>query len=303
MGLYRLREKLEASAAGQLMFDEPLSGHTSWKVGGPAEILFLPDSIEDLSLAVTAAHGEGQPVTILGNGSNVLVSDQGLPGLTIKLEKIRHLKVQGSCITAGAGLSLPELSRTALDNGLSGLEFAVGIPASLGGAVVGNAGAHGSCMADIVYSVLAMDCQGSIQAFTPGDLGFGYRTSCFKDRGWIVLEASMKLEFQAGEEIKKRMEHCLAVRRQTQPTACATAGSVFVNSDEAPAGYLIERAGLKGQREGGAQVSEKHANFIVNIGNATADDIMRLIRRIQGTVFSMFGIWLKTEIRILGEVP
>ena len=300
---FRLREKLTSGVAGQLFFHEPLSRHTSWKVGGPAEILFYPESIEALKLAVLMAREEKVPVTLLGNGTNVLVSDKGLEGLTVKLRNLRQLEVQGNCIIAEPGVSLPELSRVAQQHNLSGLEFAVGIPASVGGAVAGNAGAHGSSMKDIVVSVLAMDYEGLSHLFGVEELGFGYRSSLFKDRQFIVLEARMALATLPGEEIKKKMEHYLDLRRQSQPVGLATAGSVFVNPASAPAGYLIERAGLKGAREGGAQVSTKHANFIVNIDRATADDIMRLIRRIQESVFSKFKVRLETEIKFLGELP
>jgi len=303
MGLDGLREKLKSGTSGRLMFDEPLNRHTSWKVGGPADILFLPVSVEDLGRAVSYAYSEGLPVTVLGNGTNVLVSDKGVRGLVVKLDNIKHLVVEGTAITAGAGIGLPELSATALQHNLSGLEFAVGIPGSLGGAIAGNAGAHGSCMADIVEFVLVMDCQGVTRGISGSEFGFGYRSSCIKDSGLIVLEARLRLLHGLGYEIKSRMEHYSLMRRQTQPVGCATAGSVFVNPCEAPAGYLIERAGLKGEREGGAQVSEKHANFIVNVDRATADDIMRLIKRIQEKVFTEFGIVLKTEIRLVGEVP
>ena len=301
----RLREKLKACVTGKLFFDEPLSRHTSWKVGGPAEILFMPVSVEDLRVAVLMAREENVPITLLGNGTNVLVSDEGVQGLTIKMREVRHWKVSGEMIAAGAGVNLPELSRIAQRYNLSGLEFAAGIPASVGGAVVSNAGAHGSSMEDIVHSVRVMDYQGEVFDLAGSDLGFGYRSSIFKnEKGLIVLESMMKLNTMPGEDIQKKMKIFLDMRRQTQPVEFATAGSVFVNPGPATAGFLIEKAGLKGAREGGAQVSTKHANFIINADNATAADIVRLIRRIQETVYSMFSIRLETEIRFLGdEVP
>lgn len=294
------KEKLKVCVAGKLLFDEPLSRHTSWRVGGPGEILFVPDSTEDLRTALVLAKAWRVPVTVLGNGSNVLVSDRGISGLTVKLSELDRAEVLGNQIIAGAGAVLPKLSRLACENGLSGLEFAAGIPATLGGAIAGNAGAHGSCMADIIVSVTAMDYEGQTKIFAGEELAFGYRTSLFKEGGLIVTEARMLLTPKPGEEIRRQMDHFLAVRRETQPVGSPTAGSVFVNPVEAPAGHLIEKAGLKGEREGGAQVSEKHANFIVNVDRATADDIMRLIKRIQETVFKESGIRLKTEIEFLG---
>lgn len=299
----RFREKLKTSVAGQILFDEPLSRHTSWKVGGPAEILFMPVSTEDLSLAVSMAWEEKLPVTVLGNGTNILVSDKGVPGLIVKLQNFRHLELKDSSIIAGAGINLPEISMLALERNLSGLEFAVGIPASVGGAVVSNAGAHGSSMEDIVEWVLIMDYRGEIELLEGADLDFRYRSSSLNERRFIVLEAGMVLKPMSGEEIKIKMNHYLEVRRKTQPLGCATAGSVFVNPTFAPAGLLIEKAGLKGMKEGGARISEKHANFIENADHATAEDIIRLIRRIQEKVYTMFNVRLETEIRFLGEVP
>ncbi|MGI6555555.1 MAG: UDP-N-acetylmuramate dehydrogenase [Bacillota bacterium] len=300
----RLREEIKANLAGQVLFDEPLSRHTSWKVGGPAEILVTPVSIDDLRTAVLIAWKNNVPVTILGNGTNVLVADRGVEGLTIKMRGLRNWDVSGERITAEAGVNLPELSRIAQGHNLSGLEFAAGIPASVGGAVVSNAGAHGSSMQDIVRSVLVMDYQGALHTFAGSELGFGYRSSMFRDGRFIVLQSVMDLEPMPGEQVKEKMQHYLGVRSRTQPVESATAGSVFVNPASVPAGLLIEKAGLKGAREGGAQVSHKHANFIVNADNATASDIVRLIRRIQEQVYSMFGIKLETEIRFLGgEVP
>lgn len=298
-----LREKLKASVAGQIMFDEPLSKHTSWKVGGPAEILFLPETIDDLRTAVLLAEKNDVPVSVLGNGTNVLVSDRGVPGLTVILKQIRCHKVSDGSITAEAGILLPELSRIAQQHNLTGLEFAVGIPASVGGAVASNAGAHGRSMQDIVHSVSAMGYDGSILTFSGRELGFNYRSSIFKESGFIVLQAHFNLETISGTAIQEKMRHYLDMRRKTQPVGYPTAGSVFVNPAAAPAGYLIEMAGCKGLREGGAEVSTKHANFIVNIGNATAGDILCLIRQVQQRVNDMFNIRLETEIRFFGEVP
>jgi len=303
MYLSGFRKELEKIVSGRIIPNAPLSKYTSLKVGGPAEILFIPSSIEDLVKGVMVASRLDVPVTVLGSGTNVLVADSGIPGMTVKPAEIREIKVEDNIISAGAGVHLPELSRTAKNHGLSGLEFAVGIPASLGGAVFGNAGAHGSCLGDVVRSVRATDKKGKVISFYSKELGFGYRSSIFKGTDWIILEAVIELEKKPIEEIQKRMDYFLEIRRKTQPEGCATAGSVFVNPPSGPAGYYIEKAGLKGLKEGGAQVSTKHANFFVNTGNATADDFRRLIKRVQDEVFSMFNIRLKTEIDFLGGEP
>lgn len=297
------QEELKKSVSGSLIFEAPLDKHTSWKVGGPAEVLFIPSSVEDLAKGIAIACKDNIPVTVLGNGTNVLVSDSGIRGLTVKLKALRNIEVTGQRITAGAGVELPELSRIARQHSLSGLEFGIGIPASLGGAVVSNAGAHGSCMQDIVTSVKTMDQQGKVHTFSRQEICFGYRSSWFQSQEMIVLEAVMELKSLPESEIQDKMQHFLEIRRKTQPTGCATAGSVFVNPPSAPAGYYIEAAGLKGVREGGAQVSMKHANFFVNADHATAGDILRLIRRVQKTVYSMFHVQLETEIKLLGGEP
>lgn len=299
----QFREELVKCVSGPVIFDMPLNTMTSWKVGGPAEVLFIPGSVEDLAKGVAIAYKNNVDVTVLGNGSNVLISDRGIPGLTVKLKQLRNVEVSGCRITAGAGINLPELSRIAQQHGLSGLEFGVGIPASLGGAVTGNAGAHGNSMADVVSFVSAMDKRGSLRTFSGGELCFGYRSSIFKGGDFIVVEAALELKPLPVQEIRAKMEHYLEVRKRTQPTGCATAGSVFVNPPSGSAGYLIEAAGLKGYREGGAQVSTKHANFFENVDNATAEDILRLIRKVQEKVFGVFKVQLETEIKMLGGGP
>ncbi len=280
----------------------PMEKHTTWRIGGPADLLVIPKTVEDLKKSLQFAQNNSLPITVVGNGSNLLVLDGGIRGLVIKLGKgIKNVSLQGDLMIAGGGVMLPVLSRRALKASLSGLEFAAGIPATVGGAIVMNAGAHGKEIGSIIQEVETVDYQGREQKWLRDELSFSYRTSSLKSKNIIVSKAVFKLSPAEENDIAKCMDQGLASRKKTQPTGLPSAGSVFRNPPHHHAGKLIEKAGLKGYVSGGAAVSDKHANFIVNCGTATARDVLELIKIIQEHVSEQMGIMLAPEILILGE--
>ena len=277
--------------------NEPMSLHTTFKIGGAADILITVDHIEALQTAVAACRDSGVPYMILGNGSNLLVSDDGIAGAVIMLDgDFKEISVDGDVITSGAGAKLSRLCTAALENGLSGLEFAYGIPGSVGGAMYMNAGAYGGEMKDVVLSVTALTPEGELREYPADSLALGYRTSVFKTNGNIILFSKYKLHTDEKEAIKARMDDVMDRRKSKQPLEYPSAGSVFKRPEGAYAGTLIEQCGLKGKTVGGAQVSEKHAGFIINIGGATCDDVMRLVTLVQETVKAETGYFLEREI-------
>lgn len=304
MDSVKFAQCLRKNVSGTVLLNERLGPYTSWKIGGPADIFFLPDNAQEVKTSVVEAAREGIPVTILGNGTNVLIRDGGISGLVIKLTRLRTVKRDGDLLRAEAGVGLPFLVSQASKECLSGLEFAVGIPASMGGAVVNNAGAHGINIQDVLVEVQTLDYEGHLLSHGTGDLHFGYRSSSLKlSNKKIVLAAVLQLRGEEPRRIKETMDYFIEYRRRTQPVGAATAGSVFINPPQGSAGYFIEQTGLKGTRVGGAQVSTKHANFIENTGGATASDVLSLIDLIREAVDKKFGIRLLTEIQVLGRGP
>ncbi len=286
----------------QLLIDEPMKNHTSFRIGGPADLMVLPSEIEHIRSTLEVCQKWNVPFIIMGNGSNLLVRDKGIRGVVIKIANtFNRIWVEGCCIKAQAGALLSTLSKKALQTELKGLEFASGIPGTLGGAIVMNAGAYGGEMKDVVDWVKVMDAHGSEFCLDNAELEFGYRTSYVQKRGLIVLEANLALSPGKYEEIKAVMADLTRKRQEKQPLSLPSAGSVFMRPPGYFAGKLIEDAGLKGFRIGDAQVSEKHAGFIVNLGNATANDVLSLIEVIQQRVKEKYGVELKPEIRIVGE--
>ncbi|MDI6853585.1 MAG: UDP-N-acetylmuramate dehydrogenase [Deltaproteobacteria bacterium] len=283
----------------------PLAPLTTWKIGGPAEYLAVPQDLEDVYKILSHAYRRGRPVFFLGRGSNVLISDAGLPGLTLHLAKsLQKLARQGEVIRAGAGVSLPRLAQAAADWGLAGCEFLAGIPGTVGAAVRLNAGAQGSNLGQLLKRAWVLTPRLQLLEFAAPELGFAYRSSLLLNfPHWLVVEAEFALTAEAPPEaIQARMRDFLAARRASQPSNPRSCGSVFKNPpDGPPAGYLIEQVGFKGRRCGGAQVSWKHANFILNQGGATAADIKTLIHQIQETVWVRFGIKLEREVVFLPE--
>jgi len=282
----------------------PLAHLTSFRVGGPAEWYVAPCTLEELQASFEWARTQELPVTVLGAGSNLLISDRGLPGLVIGTRRLRQSKFDASAgqVTVGAGEPLPRLAWQAAERGWRGLEWAVGIPGTVGGAVVMNAGAHGGCTADYLVNAQVLLPNGTTKLLTAAELGYSYRTSILQGKNWTVTQATFQLEpghdpTSLTTETSNHLNH----RRSTQPYHMPSCGSVFRNPGQYKAGWLIEQVGLKGYQIGGAQVAQRHANFILNCGSATAADIFQLIRHIQHEVDKQWRLWLEPEVRILGE--
>lgn len=277
--------------------DEPMSAHTTFKIGGAADIMITVMNTGELITAVKACKSENTPYMILGNGSNLLVSDNGIEGAVIVLDgEFKDIAVEGESITAGAGARLSKLCTVAMENSLGGLEFAYGIPGTVGGAVYMNAGAYGGEMKDVIASVTALTSDCEVRTYEADELGLGYRTSTFKTNGDIILFSKYNLHKKDKEAIRAGMDDVMSRRKSKQPLEYPSAGSVFKRPEGAFAGTLIEQCGLKGRTVGGAQVSEKHAGFIINIGGATCDDVTALVELVQDTVKKETGYWLEREI-------
>lgn len=298
----QLTESLFAIAGShQILENEPMSRHTTFRVGGPADVLFLPESEEQLIGALSIAREAGVNCVVIGNGSNLVVRDGGIRGLVIALgEGMAAIVRIGDTLTAGAGASLARVSAYAQASGLAGLEFASGIPGTLGGGCAMNAGAYGGQLSDVLIDARVL-LDGAVRTLTVEEMQMGYRTSLPLRQGGIVISARFGLTPDDPEAIAARMSELNARRRDKQPLNYPSAGSTFKRPEGYFAGVLIEQAGLKGKSVGGAQVSEKHAGFIVNTGEATAADILALIDIVQAEVAARFGVRLETEVRILGE--
>ena len=285
-----------------VLIDEPMSKHTSFKIGGPADILLLPKNGEEIQKIIQICNRLETPFFTMGNGSNLLISDKGMRNVVIKIaENFNRIEIKDRTITAEAGILLSTLSKKALQESLGGLEFASGIPGTLGGAITMNAGAYGGEMKDVVKSCRAIDLQGNIVDLTIEELEMGYRTSLIQKKKLIVLEVTMELAQMDFNIIKATMDELTVQRTTKQPLHLPSAGSVFKRPEGYFAGKLIQDSGLKGYRIGGAQVSELHSGFIVNIGNATSQDVLDLIKHIQKEVQERFGVLLETEVRLVGE--
>lgn len=282
--------------------NEPMKNHTTFRIGGPADYYLCPHSAKEIQKVVEICREEKIPYFILGNGSNLLVSDKGYRGAVIQLWKnVSDIRVDGCLIEAKAGASLAKIAALALEEGLTGMEFAAGIPGTLGGAVVMNAGAYGGEMKDILKEALVMDEEGKILTLEKENLKLGYRTSIVKEKGYIVLAAVLELQPGNREDIRKLMEDLKQRRAEKQPLDMPSAGSTFKRPEGYFAGKLIMDAGLRGFSVGGAQISEKHCGFVVNTGEASASDVWNLIREVQKRVRENSGVELETEVKFLGE--
>jgi UDP-N-acetylmuramate dehydrogenase len=301
MYIHQLLNELEEQKVGSIKANEPLSNHTTIKIGGPADLFVEPASIEDLKRTLKQIKKYNVPWRTIGRGSNLLVSDKGIKGVVIKLGKgLDEFKVHDTEVVVGAGHSLIVLSTVLSRRGLKGLEFAGGIPGSLGGAVYMNAGAHGSEISNILTKALVLFLDGSMEWLSKEDLEFSYRTSILqKSRPGIVIGAQLQLENGEKKDIIKKMQGYKDYRRETQPWNLPCAGSIFRNPLPDYAGKLVEKAGLKGYKIGGAQISEMHGNFIVNTGNAKADDVFALIKYVKNTIYDVYQINLETEVEII----
>jgi len=295
-------EQLKNAAVGQLRWQEPLAPYTTWKIGGPADVLAIPGNREELSVLLKLLNRYGVPWQVLGRGSNTLVSDKGVRGVVVHLgDGFDDIRFEGDTVTAGAAYSFIKLSVLAGKAGLAGLEFAGGIPGSVGGAVYMNAGAHGSDVSHVFQSADIVWEDGSEATLDKEQMRFSYRHSILHEKRGIVTSAVFRLAQGDRKEIAAAMASYKDRRMRTQPLQQACAGSVFRNPPGDHAARLIEAAGLKGAREGGAQVSPLHANFIVNLGGATAKDVLTLMGRIQRTIEDKYGIRLVPEVLMMGE--
>lgn len=299
-----VREELVEAGVKDVRINEPMSNHTTWRVGGPADLFIYPRSKRELERAMRIVHRHGLPWRVIGRGSNLLVRDGGIRGVVFKIgDGLDFLTIDGTSVVAGGGCSLIKLSRQTAKQGLTGLEFAEGIPGTVGGAVYMNAGAHGSETSRVLTSAEVLLESGERVVLSNEELEFRYRTSVLqgKMRG-IVTEASFQLVYGDPQKIASEMARYRDRRKQTQPLQYPCAGSVFRNPPGDHAGRLIEASGLKGYRVGDAEVSTQHANFIINRGRATATDVLALIEHIVRTVEERFGVRLKTEVQVVGEL-
>ena len=286
----------------QVLFEEPMKSHTTFRIGGPAEVFIMPKSVKQVQMAVKICQEEQIPYFILGNGSNLLVSDRGYRGVIIQMDRnMGEIQVEGTEIQAAAGALLSSIAVAARRESLTGFEFAGGIPGTLGGAVVMNAGAYGGEMKDVLKEVTVMDGDGKIFTLPASELEMGYRTSIIKTAGYLVLSARITLSRGKEEDIKARTRELSEMRTQKQPLDYPSAGSTFKRPEGYFAGKLIMDSGLRGYQVGGAQVSEKHCGFVINAGNATAEDVCRLMADVQRIVREKFGVTLEPEVKFLGE--
>lgn len=282
----------------ELRAEEPMSHHTSFRIGGPVALMALPKSAEEAAAAVRVAAEAGVAPFFMGNGSNLLAPDEGVERFLVKsVPGLDGIQAEGNSLTAGSGVTLARLAAFALDQGLTGLEFAHGIPGSLGGAVTMNAGAYGGEMAQVVRSVVCLTREGELETVT--DFAFGNRRSVFSDGTRMILRAGLELKPGDPEAIRARMEELSVQRRAKQPLEYPSAGSMFKRPPGHFAGALIEQCGLKGLTVGGAQVSEKHAGFVVNRGGATCADVLELVEQVKERVFARTGVELEMEVKIL----
>ncbi len=288
----------------KILYQEPMRKYTTFKIGGPAECLIKIDNLEELKKILEIVNNNSIPITIIGNGSNLLISDKGIKGITlmIKLEKIDIREKNDTIqITVGAGEKIGKLAQICLQNEITGLEELSGIPGTIGGAVRMNAGAHGKEMKDITKKVRCIDYQGKEKEFANEELQFDYRNSRFKREKYIITEITLQLQKGKKEKIKAKMEEYATYRKENQPMEYPSAGSTFKRGADFITAKLIDEAGLKGYRIGDAEVSTKHSGFIINKGNATAKEVLALVEHVKKTVYEKFQKEIELEIEVMGE--
>lgn len=297
-------EKLcQVLAPGQIKTDEDMGRHTTFRAGGPADYYVEPKDAKELSAVLRLCRLEDMPYYILGNGSNLLVSDRGYHGVIVAMghRAWSEIQIEENRIRAGAGALLSAIAKHALEASLTGLEFAAGIPGTLGGAVVMNAGAYGSEMKQVLTSATVLTPDGGVLTIDVSGLELGYRTSCIPKKGYVVLEAEFELHHGDKDKIRETMDDLARQRKSKQPLEYPSAGSTFKRPEGYFAGKLIQDAGLRGFTVGGAQVSEKHCGFVINRDHATAADVMKLCREVQRRVFESSGVTMEMEVKTLGE--
>jgi UDP-N-acetylmuramate dehydrogenase len=298
----QVKSALANLISGSILFDEPMRNHTSFGIGGPADALITPNTENDIKHVLKISSQNNIPITVIGNGSNLLISDNGIEGIVIKIAGcFDDVALSGREVTAGAGCPLSKLSELVSNRGLSGLEFAVGIPGTVGGAVVTNAGAHEAAIGNVILKVKVLDLNCKLFELDKSDLKFSYRNSGLQNRTVIILNVEMELEKGDVNGIKKKMLKYLQQRKRKQPLGLCSAGSIFKNPENDYAGRLIEACGCRGMSIWDAQVSELHADFIVNTGNATAQDVIQLMNKVQKRVLAKYSIKLEPEINIMGK--
>jgi len=286
---------------GRVRADEPLARHTSFRIGGPADVLATPDTAVELAAIARAAAAAGATLTILGGGSNMLVGDGGIRGVVVKLGRgFRRVEWNPPCVEAGAAVQLGRVARDAAERGLAGLEYAEGIPGTVGGALFMNAGAYGGEVSDTVDEVEGVDAAGTVRRLPRASLAFVYRRTVLP-AGFLVTAVRFRLRPEASASVQARLAHARDRRTASQPHGQANAGSIFKNPPGDWAGRLVEAAGLKGTRVGGARISEQHGNFIVNEGAAHATDVQALMQEAQRVVWERNGVWLEPEVRLVGS--
>lgn len=288
-------------ASDDLLREEPMADHTTFRCGGPADYLVRPSDAADITAAINAAKEAGQPWWVIGCGSDLLVSDAGLPGVVIEIgTRMARISIEGTTVHAQAGATNEAVAQAALDAGLAGYEFASGIPGSIGGAAIMNAGAYDGEFKDVATSVTCLLPDGSVREVPAAEADWSYRHSMMSDEGLIVLGATLQLSSGNAEEIRAKMEDLAQRRSSKQPLEMASAGSTFKRPEGYFAGKLIQDAGMQGHSVGDAQVSTKHAGFVVNTGNAKAAEVLQVIRDVQAAVKQQFGVTLETEVRMWG---
>ena len=284
--------------------NEPMKNHTSFKIGGPAEFFVKVNSVEELKELLQLCEINKIPLTIVGNGSNLLVLDNGIKGIVLKIElkqiQIKDIEEGKVEVIVDSGVQLGLLAQNLLKEEISGFEELSGIPGTIGGAVVMNAGAHGKEMKDIVTEITAIDYNGNMHIFTNEESEFSYRHSKFLDEKYIILQVKLLLEKEKKEEIKSKMDEYAKYRKEKQPIEYSSAGSTFKRGTDFITAKLIDDAGLKGYSIGGAKISERHAGFIINTGNATAKDVLDLVEYVTDKVYEKFGKKIELEIKVLG---
>ena len=301
--MQKLIEALREAAGAQCILEqESMKKHTTFRIGGPADIFAVPDTIEKAAKIIGICREQKVPFYVIGNGSNLLVSDQGYRGVVVQVYKnLSAIEIKGDIITAQAGAMLSVIAKKAMAASLTGFEFASGIPGTVGGAAVMNAGAYGGEMKQVLTEVTVLTREGELRRIPSEELKLGYRYSVIPEKGWIVLEAKLKLHRGDYDMIKARMDELKEKRVEKQPLELPSEGSTFKRPEGYFAGKLIMDAGLRGFSVGGAQVSEKHCGFVVNTGEATAKDVRDLIREVSRQVKTKFGVELEPEVKMLGE--
>lgn len=292
----------QAVGAGIFLTDEPMSRHTTFRTGGPADIYIEPSGVEELKQVLDICREENVAYTIIGNGSNLLVGDGGYRGVLISFGKpFAQVTIEGAQVRTGAGALLSAVAKQVLNASLTGFEFAAGIPGTIGGAVVMNAGAYGGELCQVLREATVLTPEGEVKTLPAEELELGYRTSCIQKNGYIVLEAVLQLQPGNADDIRAVMDALASKRREKQPLEYPSAGSTFKRPEGHFAGRLIQDAGLRGFRVGGAQVSEKHCGFVINRDHATSADILSLCRQVQEKVKAQSGVELELEVKLLGE--